>query len=69
MKNIWKNQDMDGPGETLAAPAEVMRRLRVSRRTLRRWTLDGKLPEVRLGSRCVRYRRSDIERLLQDAGV
>jgi excisionase family DNA binding protein len=42
---------------------EVAAMVGVSRRTVERWAKDGLLEQVRLGG-CVRYRRSDLEALI-----
>ncbi len=47
---------------------EVMERLRVSRSTIARWQLDGTLQPVKIGG-ALRFRRADIDRLLEPAPV
>lgn len=65
MQDDLKYNDTSGLDEPLLTPTELMRRLSVSRRTLRRWSLSGRLPEVRLGARCIRYRLRDVRCLLR----
>jgi len=48
----------------LLSPAEASRRLAIGDRTLRRLAASGALPKVRLGDRAIRYRSSDIDRLI-----
>ena len=43
--------------------------LRVSLKTLERWEHDGKLVPIRLSPGAVRYRRSDIERLIEESAA
>lgn len=46
--------------------AEVMQRLKISRRTLERWVADGRLPAVKVGGfGARRYREADVEALLR----
>lgn len=49
----------------LALPV-VAGRLGMSERHAKRLARDGVLPAVRLGRRCVRYRESDVARLIVD---
>ena len=56
---------MDSP-ELLTA-AEVAARFRVTKGTVSRWAKNGDLTPVRLGMRTIRFRRSDVERLIQGA--
>ena len=44
---------------------EVMDYLRISRSTLYRMVREARLPVYRIGARAVRYRRQDVEKLLQ----
>jgi excisionase family DNA binding protein len=47
---------------------EVARYLKVSPRTVRNYVRDGRLPApLRLGPRCVRWRRGEVEALGQPA--
>jgi excisionase family DNA binding protein len=48
----------------LLTPAEVADRLRVSKRTVRRWVNDGKLQAVTLPSGHVRIEEADLEALM-----
>ncbi len=48
----------------LLTPSEVARLLRVTPRTVQRWSNDGKLERVRLGRRVVRYTAGSVERLI-----
>lgn len=45
--------------------AQVARLLDVNRTTVTRWVRLGLLPAIRLPSGQLRYRRSDVEKLLQ----
>lgn len=64
------------PARTAATPAapdqlydeiQAARLLRVSRRTLQGWRLKGGGPLfVRLGPRCIRYRRADLQEFLAE---
>lgn len=61
---MQKMQD-DAPDATLVS-AEVMARLKISRRTLERWVADGRLPAVKIGGfGARRYRESDVDALLR----
>jgi DNA-binding transcriptional MerR regulator len=51
--------------DKLLTPREVMDEFRVSRHTLTRWAKLGLLPEIRVSERITRYRRDDVERLLE----
>ena len=53
--------------DELLTPAEVREMLKVSRVTLWRWADQGVLTPVRLSTRTFRYRRSDVNRLLEAA--
>ncbi len=61
------DQSRDGPARLLT-PAEVANHLRVDEETLAAWRCTGRqsLPFVRLGSRLVRYRASDVARFVAD---
>lgn len=52
----------------LMTPVEAADTLAVSQDTLRRWAKEGRLTRVRLSRRAVRYRRSEIEALIEDCG-
>lgn len=61
---MQKMQD-DAQGAMLVS-AEVMQRLKISRRTLERWVADGRLPAVKVGGfGARRYREADVEALLR----
>lgn len=60
----------EGQRPELMTSAEVSERLRVSRSTLERWRFEGRAPApIKLGPRTVRYRRSDVDRLVGSADV
>jgi hypothetical protein len=42
-------------GEPLPMKGDLARHFRVSVRTIDRWTLERKIPHIRLGRRCIRY--------------
>jgi len=56
---------MTEPSELLTT-AEAARRLRISERTLRRWSQDGTGPPSFKVGRAVRYPRAELEQWLQD---
>jgi excisionase family DNA binding protein len=58
----------DTPESPLLKASEVADRFRVTTRTVRRWVNAGQLPGVTLPSGRVRYRQSDVERILATAG-
>lgn len=51
--------------DTLLTCLEVARLLSVRPATIRTWTSTRKIPSVRIGTRAVRYRLIDIERLVK----
>jgi excisionase family DNA binding protein len=53
--------------ETLLSYAQAAQRLGVSRETIYRYQRAGKLPAIRLSSKTVRFRVSDLARLLAGA--
>ena len=55
--------------ETLLSYAQAAQRLGVSRETIYRYQRAGKLPAIRLSSKTVRFRVSDLARLLAGAEV
>lgn len=59
-----KTIDTNSP-DTLLTRAQVAKRLLLHPRTLRRWCASGRLPSVTLSPRVVRYRLSDVDRLLR----
>lgn len=48
---------------------EVARRLSLSTRTLDRWTREGRLSSVVLGSRSIRFHESEVDRLVSQSSV
>lgn len=55
--------------ESLLSYSQAAQRLGVSRETIYRYQCAGKLPAIRLSSKTVRFRVSDLERLLAGAEV
>ncbi len=53
-------------GEQLLAAPDVARKFKVHPKTIFAWAASGRLPSVRLGRRCVRFRLEDVERLIRD---
>lgn len=53
--------------EKLLTTAEACELLRCSRPTIHRWKREGLVPFVRIGS-CIRYRESDLKKLLETKG-
>lgn len=51
--------------DRLVKPDEASTLLALSRRTLRRYELAGKLPPVKLNRRVTRYRLADVLRLME----
>jgi excisionase family DNA binding protein len=51
--------------EKLLTIREVAERLRIATGTAYHWLNPGRLPCVRLSSRCVRFRESDVEKMLE----
>jgi excisionase family DNA binding protein len=51
--------------ERLLTVPELAERLSISSGTVYHWLSQGRLPCVRFSSRCVRFRESDVERLLE----
>jgi excisionase family DNA binding protein len=69
MASMCQSCDMrpaDGTSDLpeLLTPAQVAHLFHVSRSTISRWTYDGILVGLRVGSNVVRYRRADIEAML-----
>jgi excisionase family DNA binding protein len=62
-----KNDGPEDREEQLLTRAEAAKYLRVSLRTLQDWSSSGRLPRVRLGDRCVRFRRVDLLRFVDSA--
>jgi len=57
----------EGRGDQYLSYREVSQRLRVSVPTIRRWVSSGGLPAVRLGERCVRIKRADLDRFIEQS--
>ncbi|HLV03347.1 BldC family transcriptional regulator [uncultured Georgenia sp.] len=55
--------------DTLLTPGEVAARFRVDPKTVTRWANAGKLTAVRTLGGHRRYRRSEVEELLQASGL
>ena len=55
--------------ESITAPLLTIRQvaahLQVTERTIQRWIKIGQLPAERLGVKCVRIKRTDVEKLTQ----
>jgi excisionase family DNA binding protein len=51
--------------EELLTTAEVAQMLRVSKATISRWVRDGELQAIRLPRGTYRFRRQDVEKLLE----
>jgi len=51
--------------ESLLTISEVCQLLKVSKRTVQRWSKNGRLRPIRLSSRIIRFKKSDIERFLK----
>jgi excisionase family DNA binding protein len=54
---------------TLLTRREAAERLRISLSTLERWERTGRLTPTRLSPGVVRYRRADIERLIEEGAA
>lgn len=50
----------------LLTELEALEKLKISRQTIYSWRKQGKLPFVSFGTKAVRYRVSDIEKLIKD---
>lgn len=51
----------------LLLPQEVAEVLSVHRRTVDRWTKEGRLPTVRLSDKIIRFREEDVETFVQES--
>jgi excisionase family DNA binding protein len=51
-------------GEKLLTVDELAEALKLKPATLRRWSYERRIPLVRVGRRAVRYRLTDVERIL-----
>lgn len=60
---------MTQPNEqvTLLTEAQAAELLKVRNKTIGDWSRSGKLPRVKLSARCIRYRASDIQALIDAA--
>jgi len=65
----YKDHSKNKPGLNLLTPAELSNELGVCRRTLRRWEKAGMLPSICLNKRVVRFRRCDVETMLERFSV
>ena len=64
MCKIWHMHPANGTSAPeLLTAAQVARRFNVSRSTVSRWTADGILTAVRIGT-VLRYRAADVEALI-----
>jgi excisionase family DNA binding protein len=54
--------------EKLLSVTELAERLGISPGTAYHWLSQGRLPCVRFSSRCVRFRESDVEKMLEQLG-
>jgi excisionase family DNA binding protein len=52
----------------LLTVSELAERLGISPGTAYHWLSQGRLPCVRFSSRCVRFRESDVEKMLEQLG-
>lgn len=52
--------------ESLLTAADVAAWIQVHEKTVYLMASDGRLPACRLGRRCIRFRREDVERLIAD---
>lgn len=53
--------------DRLIKPVEAAALLSLSRRTLRRYEVAGKLPPIKINQRVTRYRMLDVQRLMEAA--
>ena len=60
-----REKEKDKKGLELLTFRDVARLLAVSPSTIRLWTVQRRLPSIQLGGNVVRYKRSDIERLIK----
>ena len=54
--------------DRLLTVSELAERLGISPGTAYHWISQGRLPCVRFSSRCVRFRESDVEKMLERLG-
>lgn len=54
---------MDG---YLIKPSEAAKQLRVSHKTILLWIHNGKLPAIRVGSKCYRIKPGDLAALIEE---
>jgi excisionase family DNA binding protein len=57
-------QANSAPFEQLPTRADIARRYGVSLRTLDRWVAERRIPHIRLGKRCVRFRWEAVEKAI-----
>jgi excisionase family DNA binding protein len=56
-------------GATLLSRREVAQLIGVHYESVGRWERAGKLPAYKIGSKCTRYRREDVEAFLADGYI
>jgi excisionase family DNA binding protein len=54
--------------EKLLTIRELAERLNIAQGTAYHWLSQGRLPCVRFSKRCVRFRESDVEKMLKELG-
>jgi excisionase family DNA binding protein len=54
--------------EKLLTVSELAERLGISAGTAYHWLSQGRLPAVRFSKRCVRFRESDVQKMLEQLG-
>lgn len=52
------------PFEQLPTRADIARRCGVSLRTLDRWVAERRIPHIRFGKRCIRFRWEAVEKAI-----
>ncbi|HUX03092.1 MAG TPA: helix-turn-helix domain-containing protein [Phycisphaerae bacterium] len=55
--------------EDVLTVGELARRLKVTRRTIRAWTADGKIPAMRIGEKTLRYDWGRVVEALERRGA
>jgi excisionase family DNA binding protein len=66
IENMVDNNRPSLNGERFLTDKEVSERLKLSRRTLQEYRMEGKIPYYQLGGGKILYRESDIEKMLND---
>ena len=56
---------VEKPNEEYLRPDEVAKKLRVSVKTVRRWTNDGKIEHVRTPGKGIRIPKRELEKLIK----